>query len=293
MRDFSDIFVRIARIADRQYGHVTRQQLLDLGVPSSTMAHWVTNRRLIAVHAGVYAVGHRQSTALAIAAAAVLACGERAVLSHDSAAALWGVRRWPRIPEVTTAMHRRRPGIRSHRSSTLASREVRRHRNIRVTSPARTIVDIQGRLTDAQLIRAINDMRIAKHMRASELHRLLEASPRAAALIDPEQAPTRSPLEDSFLVFCQKYGLPRPIVNTTLFGHEVDALFPAEKVIVELDGWGFHRGRKSFEEDRERDAIAAAHGYVVVRLTDARLNAQPQTEAARLHQTLALRRGGG
>jgi hypothetical protein len=115
---------------------------------------------LIRVHAGVYAVGHAQHSPLAKAMAGVLACGPDAVLSHGSAAALWGVRSWPSVPEVTAPHCRRRTGIRAHVTQTLTRKDIRRHRTLRVTSPARTILDIhQGRLTDRQLIRAVNASR--------------------------------------------------------------------------------------------------------------------------------------
>ena len=259
-------------------------------MPPRTIAYWATTRRLIRVHAGVYAVGHRQHSAVALAAAAVLACGDHAVLSHDSAAALWGVRIWPRVPEVSCALERRRPGIRTHRTETLATRDVRKHQNIRVTSPARTIQDLLPRLTDAQLIRAVNDLRLAKHMRRAELERLLDASDRVKALIDPEEPPTRSLKEDEFLAFCRRYGLPRPTTNTRLHGHEVDALFEAEKVVVEIDGWRYHSSHKSFESDRDRDADLAQYGYLTVRVTSARLDNQPAREAERLHAILKARR---
>lgn len=269
---------------------MTRRQLRELEVPPRTIASWVENRRFITVHAGVYAVGHQQHTAIALAMAAVLACGEDATLSHDSAAAVWGVRTWPATPEVSVTSEKRRPGIRTHRTQTLTRSDIRRHHNIRVTSPARTILDIQTRLTDPQLVRAINELRLHKHMRATELTRLLDRSVRIRHLIDPRQAPTRSDMEDRFVLFCRTHGLPRPEVNATLFGHEVDALFAAEKVIVELDSWTFHQDRGSFESDRERDAVAAAHGYLTVRLTWARLTADAAREAARLHRILERRR---
>ena len=111
-------------MADRQFGHVTRRQLRDLGVPPRTIGSWVDNERLIKVHAGVYAVGHQQHTGIAKGMAAVLACGDHAILSHDSAAALWGVRTWPRRPEVSAPTEKRRPGIRAHRTQTLARKDV-------------------------------------------------------------------------------------------------------------------------------------------------------------------------
>jgi hypothetical protein len=290
LRDKGHIAAKIARIVDRQFGHVTRQQLLDLDVPARTITRWVDRRRLIRVHTGVYAVGHAQRTPIAVAAAAVLACGDQAVLSHDSAAAVWGVRGWPSLPEVTAPYDRRRKGIRTHRSETLTPKDIRRQRNLRVTSPARTILDIQTRLTDRQLVRAVNELRLHKHLRATELARLLTASPRVQSLIDPTQNPTRSGKEDDFVAFCRRHGLPTPRTNLKLFGHERDAVFEAEKVIVEIDPWETHKSYQSFESDRERDAIAAEHGYLTIRLTTARLTAHPTEEAARLHRILANRR---
>jgi hypothetical protein len=292
LRDFAHIATKIARIADRQFGHVTRRQLLDLGVPSGTITHWVRNRRHVQVHTGVYAVGHQQHAAIAKAMAAVLACGDQAVLSHDSAAALWGIRTWPARPEVTAPHDRRRPGIRTHRSETLTRRAIRRRNNIRVTSPSRTILDIQTRLTDAQLVRAINELRRNKHLRAAELDGLLTTSTRIANLINPRQNPTRSHAEDRFLSFCRTHDLPEPSVNVMLFGHERDAVFEAEKVIVEIDSWEFHKDHDSFESDRKRDAVAAEHGYLTIRLTWARLTADARAEAGSLRRTLISRRNG-
>jgi hypothetical protein len=266
---------------------VTRRQLLGLGIAPRTIVSWVDNHRLTRVHAGVYAVGHPQHSPHALSMAAVLACGDQAVLSHESAAALWGVRPWPRLPEVTCPLEKRRPGIRAHRTQTLMSRDLRRHRNIRVTSPSRTILDIQTRLTDRQLVRAVNELRLHEHLGPTELARLLTASPRVRRLIDPTQNATRSGKEDAFVAFCRHHGLPTPKTNVKLFGHERDAVFEAEKVIVEIDGWGYHQDRHSFESDRERDRIAAEHGYLTVRLTWTRLTAD---EAARLHRILELRR---
>jgi putative AbiEi antitoxin of type IV toxin-antitoxin system len=280
-------------MAARQFGFVTRAQLLEIGIEPRAINRWVHSGRLVQVHAGVYGVGHAQRGALPRAMAAVLACGPRAVLSHDSAAALWGVRTWPSMPEVTAPIDHTRPGIRAHRSRTLTTKQVRRHHGIRVTSPARTITDIQDRLTDAQLIRAVNDLRLAKHLRQTELERLLTACPRAKALIDPAERPTRSPKEDEFLVFCAHYGLPRPKINLILHGHEVDALFPDEKVIVEIDGWDFHKTHESFESDRDKDADLAQYGYLTVRVTSTRLKDTPAHEAERLLTTLDKHRRPG
>jgi hypothetical protein len=290
VRDFAHITTKIARIADRQFGHITRRQLLDLGVSPATITHWVRNRRHVRVHTGVYAVGHAQHSPQALAMAAVLACGPDAVLSHDSAGALWGVRAWPPQPEITAPHHHRRTGIRTHRTQTLTGKDIRRRSNIRVTSPSRTILDIAARLTDRQLTRAVNELRLHEHLGATELNRLLAASRRVERLIDPTQKPTRSGKEDDFVTFCARHGLPIPRTNLKLFGYERDAVFEAEKVIVEIDPWDTHKSYQSFESDRERDASAAEHGHLTIRLTTARLTTKPKREAARLHQILANRR---
>ncbi|HEX8977490.1 MAG TPA: DUF559 domain-containing protein [Solirubrobacteraceae bacterium] len=73
-------------------------------------------------------------------------------------------------------------------------------------------------------------------------------------------------------------------------GYLVDILYPAEAVIVELDGWAFHRDRASFENDRERDAATSALGFLTYRLTRARMRGQGRLEAERLHALLQLRR---
>ncbi len=136
----------IAALASRQRGYATREQLLGIGLGSEAIRYRVGKGRLIVVHAGVYAVGHLPVAGADRAFAAVLACGPGAVLSHGTAACLWGVDdRWRTPFEVIVKTARRRPGIRMHRV-TLTRRDVRRHKGIRVTSPARMLLDIAPRL---------------------------------------------------------------------------------------------------------------------------------------------------
>jgi hypothetical protein len=292
---------KIAALAGRQYGYVKRKQLILLGVGRGAIDHRIDTGKLIVAHAGVYAVGHTPVTPAARAMAAVLACGDGAVLSHGSAAALWGMlKRWEEPIEVTAEADRRRPGIRAHRVATLNRSDVRHHLGIRVTSPARTVLDMTPRLTQKTLTRVVNAGRRSGHLQLGALEELLARTPRGRPganrlrriVETAPEVPTRSGLEDGFLAFAQRFGLPRPLVNTQLAGHEVDALFEAERVIVELDGWEYHRDRGAFENDRERDAIALHAGYVTVRITDERFERQPATEAARLHAILRARRPG-
>ena len=103
---------RIASLAAKRYRHITYQQLIALGLTRRQIALRIKKGQLIPVHRGVYAVGHPRPEGIARAAAAVLACGPDAVLSHFSAAALWGLTGWPTIHEVTVPAKRRPSGVR-------------------------------------------------------------------------------------------------------------------------------------------------------------------------------------
>jgi predicted transcriptional regulator of viral defense system len=283
----------IARLAARQHGYVTRRQLFDHGVPRHAIDHRIQAGRLIRVHAGVYAVGHVNLSPIARAGAAVLACGPGALLSHSSAAALWGMGRWgTRAVEVTAPGKHRRVGIEVHRSATLTRADWTTHYGIRVTSPARTIFDIARRLTDKQLTRAVNEALHSNYLRRGVLDELMQrherhrTTERLRAILDGG-APTRSDLEDDFKAFARRFGLPRPTTNTRVGGREVDALFEAEGVIVELDSWRFHRTRAAFERDRDRDAEMLRRGLATVRVTYERLQQDPEREAERLEAILA------
>ena len=287
----------LAEVAARQHGNVTRAQLLALGVGVQAIKYRVAIGRLHRVHRGVYAVGKRAVTPLERAPAAVLACGPGALLSHGSAMALWGFfKHWDEPLEVTVAGQRRLRAITVHRSRTLAQRDATRQLGIAVTSPARTLLDCAPRLSEKGLSRAVNEALLSRYLHrpalAELLHRCghLEGARRLARFAGPRQGPTRSELEDAFLSFCRRYGLPQPAVNVKVGGYEVDAFYEAEQVIVELDGWEYHSSREAFEQDRERDANAIAGGIPTVRVTWERIHKAPQREAARLDAILASRR---
>jgi REase_MTES_1575/Transcriptional regulator, AbiEi antitoxin len=287
----------IASLAANQHGHVARRQLLDLGLTPNEISKRITKGLLIPVFRGVYAVGHPRPEAVARAAAAVLAGGDDAVLSYFSAAALWEMgTTWPWTPEITVPARRRPSGIRVHVHPALESQDIRHHRGIRVTSPARTILDIAPRLSKAQLARTLNEARLSRHLRLNAVEELLArnllhpGTRLLKPLSESPTGPTRSEFEDRFIAFAHDHGLPAPLVNAHVAGYEVDILFPDHRVIVELDGWSFHSNRTSFERDRDRDAALLAAGYVTVRITWERLTHSPAREAARLHEILKLRR---
>jgi len=288
----------IAALALTQHGYVTRQQLLDLGLGRRAIRYRVEAGSLIPVYAGVYAVGHLPLSYEARAHAAVLACGDHAVLSHGSAAALWGyVKGWPTRFEVIATYDRRRQGIRAHRTKTLTRRDIDRQRGVPVTSPARTVFDMTPRFnTDPKLRRFVNDARLTRTLNLSDLAELLNRHPRhpvthrLTPFIATPAGPTRSELEDIFVDFARRYGLPEPVINTPMGRTEPDILFPEERVIVEIDSWRFHSDRASFESDRDKDAERLAAGIATVRVTEERLRASPDREAERLHAILRARR---
>jgi very-short-patch-repair endonuclease len=276
--------------AERQLGHVTRGQLGELGVTPGWVRSQLRLGWLIRVHAGVYALGHAPRHAHARACAAVLACGDGAALSHAAAAALWGVLEWPYTLEVTARYDHRRPGIHAHRSRTLTAREVCVHHGVRVTSPVRTVLDLKRRLTDAGLVRIVNELRLAGHLRATAFAELRQRSSRVQRLLgDCEQNPTRSALEDRFCRFIVRHRLPMPEVNVRLpeNGREVDALYREARLIIEIDSWRHHHDRVAFERDREKDADALGV-YDTLRVTERRLTHGGEAEAARIRHFLDL-----
>jgi Transcriptional regulator, AbiEi antitoxin/Protein of unknown function (DUF559) len=260
----------LARLAAPQHGVVTRAQLLSAGFNAKAIAYRLRIGRLHRLHRGIYAVGHRPPSPHARAMAAVLACGPGAVLSHRSAAVLWEIvpRRQGPI-DVTARSYHQHGGIRAHRSLTLTRADITRHYGIPVTTPARTLRDLARVLPSHSLTRAVNEARIRKLV-SDHGH---------------ETGPTRSHLEDLFLRFIDKYDLPRPEVNQRVAGFEVDMLWRAQRLIVEVDSRTFHL--HTFEQDRERDAHLLSEGFAVLRITKRRLRQDSEREARRLREVLS------
>ena len=276
---------------------MTRPQLLALGMAPAAIARWAKTGRLYRSFPGVYSVGCPPITPQEHAMAAVLACGPGAVLSYGSALALWGIwKRWDTPFEVTVKADRRPKGVRVHRKRIHDRRDITRHYGIPVSTLARALLDQAPKLTTKSLNRAINNGRQDAHLHLSRLVEVVKRNPRhpgRAKLeycigIAPERA-SRSGFEDDFPAFCARYGLPQPETNVTVCGYEADVVFLTERVIVELDGPGFHLSRFAFESDRDRDADTAAAGFVTVRITTDRFKRQPQREADRLKVILAQR----
>jgi very-short-patch-repair endonuclease len=251
------------------------------------------------LHRGVYVFGDGRVDRRGRWLAAVLACGDGALLSHRSAATLWGLMRSrTSLVDVSAARGRSRAGIALHETG--VSKEDRTVVDaIPVTTVARTILDLADVVDEHELERTFEeaDRRGLLRMRALEdvcvrgygrrglkpLRRLIEDA-RA-----PE--PSRSALEDRVLALCRKYDLPSPQTNVEVLGHEVDAFWPRQKLMVEADSWSYHRHRAAFERDRIRDAAMQAAGYRVVRVTHRRLERAPASVADELARLLAAGEG--
>lgn len=270
----------IAGLAEEQYGVVSRQQLMTIGLGRGAIEKHLLRRSLISLHRGVYAVGHRQLRQEGRWLAAVLAAGPGAVLSHRDAAALHGMRptvegRWV---SVSTAAHARRiDGVWLKARRVLAEEDRAVVRAIPVTSAARTLVDLAPMLTAGQLQstlgeadrRGLLDVPAVERALAgvkgrhgqghARLRAALDAHDRAGATL------TRSWLEERFLDLVLSAGLPRPLLNAPAVGFEVDALWPDERVVVELDGWADHRERAAAARDRDKTNRLQVAGYVVLR----------------------------
>jgi hypothetical protein len=284
----------VRELAGRQAGHLDRRQLLSLGFSDGAIKARVRNGTLVTRHRGVYAIAPARTDPPALAAAAVLACGPHAALSHASAAYLWGlIRHWPTTPEVALIPGDRRPRhIRTHRCPSLQPRDITRQHGVPTTTRARTLLDLAPSLTHAQLTRLVHDERREGRIHQAALTDIIARNPLhpGTKLLRPfaedRANPTASGLEDLFRAFIKKYDLPEPIINFNLRRKQPDAYFPEHNLIVELDGWDFHKDREAFEEDRERDAENLRHGTPTIRITEQRLTHDPDREAQRLHEIL-------
>ena len=229
----------------------------------------------------------------------------RAVLSHTSAGALWGLRPGDRMPapvEVTVSEKTsvRAPGVRWHRSRTLLARDLRVRHHLPVTSPARTLVDLAGTLRPRELELALDEaLRNRLTTRAQVAEVIARAGNRAGvktleALLayGRNVTVTRSAAEERFLGLARSADLPEPEVNPWLQGLMVDFLWRRERIVVEIDGYAFHASRRRFEDDRLRGARLAAAGYQVIRITWLQMLHEPYAVIARLAQALAWGEAG-
>jgi len=297
MGPFLEIDRRLAALAGEQEGVVRRAQLRDLGLTEKAIRHRVDRRSLLPLYRGVYAVGHERLSPAGRRLAAVWACGERAALSHRSAAGTWGFRGGGAARIDVTIRARSaipRDGLRLH--LTTRPLEVTRLGLLPVTTPARTLLDLAGAVPAHQLAAALHQAEVLDRFDLGALRDVLAAHPRhpgrrpLAAALATTLPETLSDLEDRFLALCAHHGLPRPAANARPLGFRVDFLWPDRRLVAETDGWRHHRTRSAFETDRARDQALAAAGYVVLRFTHRQVATAPADVAAKLSSLLGDRK---
>lgn len=262
---------RIARIAARQRGLATAEQLRGCGLGDAAIARRVGAGRLHRLFRGVYLVGHPVPPPLAWETAALLAGGPSAVLSHHSAAALWRFGTRDEVVHLTVPGRKRRPQrhLRPH-AHRLAPSDVRSHHGLRLTSPQRTLTDLASFLEPAVHERWTNEAEV------------LQLVPRR-----PGALPTRREAERRLKELLLRAGLPPTHTNVTVAGWEVDVLYAPERLVVEFDSFQFHGTKAALERDRRKDAELLAAGYRVLRVTWRQVSERPERLVAQLARALA------
>lgn len=271
----------IAELADRQHGVVTRWQLRGIGLSDDAVNRRLRAGRLYVVHPGVFAVGRRGLSRQGHWMAAVLACGPGAALSHRAAAAHWGFRghSGSHVDVTSPRKTRSRGSIRRHWAR-LRPDEATVHDDIPITTVPRTILDLAGESTPQAIESALRRCEYLRLYDSLSLWDLLGRYPRhrgnaairtALARLGEAPGEVEEGLEERFLSFLDARRLPRPHLNRWLEaqGHRyrVDCLWPAAKLIVELDSWQAHGTRSAFRSDRARARRLEAAGYRVSHVT--------------------------
>jgi very-short-patch-repair endonuclease len=272
---------RLEPVAAAQGGVIGSAQARAAGLTKDAILHRIRRGRLHVVHRGVFAVGHRALEIKGRRWAAVLACGDGAVLSHASAAAAWELRSTDgsrmHVTVPTRAGRAPREGIVVHRPRSLPSDEVTTLDGLPITTAARTLLDLAATGLRGRPLEAVLDL--AERRRCvdwAEVDRLIERHPRRAgsrALAAtlgrcvPGTVETFSVLEEIVLELCDRHGIPRPRVNQVVEGRRRDFFWPHRRVVVEADSYGWHRSPSAFEEDRERDVRLTLAGLIPLRFT--------------------------
>jgi very-short-patch-repair endonuclease len=282
----------IRRAAERQHGNVTFAQARAAGLSRDDIAWRCEVGWLIRRHTGVFALGHVPAARESGWHAGVLALGDGAVLSHSSAAALWGMLRGGGATEVTvptTAGRIKRDGILVHRQR-LPAGHVTTHRNIPVTAPIRTLLDLAAVASLSVLCKAFEQAQVHLHMSPAPLAAEVIARPRRrgnaklrrilAGSVDP--AAVRSVLELRFLRMCGAHGIARPQVNVRIGEWTPDFLWPDRRLVVETDGYDFHRTPAARRRDARKDEAMKGLGLTVVRLTWFDVVERPAATAERI-----------
>jgi hypothetical protein len=288
------------RVAREQNSVITTRQLAACGFDSRMILVREQRSQLHRVHRGVYALGTGALTLRGQLTAAVLACGDGAVLSHRSAAAWWQM-----LPHdgrdfdviVPRAAGRALRGIRPRWSGSLDERDVWRRDTVGITSPARTALDLAADIAPKPLRRMVRQALAEGVISIRQLNDVLSRAPRhpggakLRVLIADGHVPTRSDLEDLALDLIDGAAIARPDINPRLEldGREIhpDMLWRRQRVVVELDSRRWHHDPLTRQDDADKQAILEAHGHRVMRITWKQIVNQPRQTLSRLRAAVA------
>ena len=284
---------KLGRFGGGAHGLVTRVQLLGAGVTARQIDERLRTGALLREYPGVYRVGHRAPSLEARYLAAVLACGEGALLSGRAAGFLFGaIRGLAPPPEVTAPTERRIKGIRSRRCRRMDPRDAASFRGIPVTTLPRTLVDLASVLDPDDLARAFHEAEVRHGTTPAQVEAVLARRPNShgasklRAVLRGDTPVTLSKLEKRFLVLLREAGLPRPQTNRPAGSKYVDCRWPAHGLTVELDSYRYHHSRHAWEQDRRRERQARARGDEFRRYTWADVHEHPEPTLAELHALL-------
>lgn len=269
-------------LARRQHGVVSRRQLRALGFTDEAIRHRVRKGRLHRLWPDVFAVGRPLVERDGVLMAAVLTCGAGAVVSHHTAAEIWGIRpkrRGPIHVSVPSPRDPRRGGIKVHRRRSV---EGTLHRRVPVTAAAQTVIDIAPDLTERELERAIDEADKLDVVHPRQLHEAARGATGAGARIVRDLLGKRtflltdSELERLFLPIAEAAGLERPETQVSLHGHRVDFFFRGRDLVVEADGGRYHRTPSQQRRDRIREHALGLAAIRVVRFTQDQIAHEPE-----------------
>jgi very-short-patch-repair endonuclease len=285
----------LAEVAGAQRAMVHLSQLRALGITRGSYEHRVRAGALHRVFPSVLSLVHPVLEPLAHETAALLHAGANAVLSHETAAALWGLTPAPSFVAITLiGRHpRSQPGLRLHEVDLLDVRDAQMQMGFPVTSPARTLIDCASR--DPALDRLLNEARVLKLVSDAKIQAAMERCPgrtgikalRALLAAEVDSGFTRSRAERILKRMVSQAGLERPVFNTPVIGVEADAYWPRLKLVIEVDGYHAHAHWAAFQRDRAKANKLVAAGYVVLRFTWHQLTRWPMQVVAEIARTLA------
>ncbi|MGH2759115.1 MAG: endonuclease domain-containing protein [Actinomycetota bacterium] len=295
---------RLAALARRQYGVVSRDDALRLGLTAEAVRRRVRSRRWEEVYPRVYQAAGCPPSLENRVLAAVFAAGPHAVASHRSAAALWRLRGVVAAePEVVVPYPKcpRVPGVRSYRSRTLRPEDVTMLGTIRLTTPTRTMLDLSGVLDLASLEDALDDALQRRLVNSRKLEIRFAGAQHGVPGVDGLRGLLalrvrghlgESRFENRLRRVLVAGGLPVPTAQYVVrdtdgsFAARVDLAYPRARLAIEADGYAFHSGRRAFERDRERQNRLINAGWRVLRVTPSQLDSDPAGLTAAVKRAL-------